>query len=219
MNYSSGFGLALFSLSVSSCAFAQEEPSFDCAKARTHVEKVLCSGGNSGMGDLDNTMANLYKAVSQSPGVDVVALKKSQMAWLAKRNKCQGSDTKVASCLLDSYRARYSELSSSYDKQHLTGFFSNKLGFIDSVLFPDGKLAVNISTNVGGPSYDSCSVTFIAPLKGASVQHTFTAEDTGVVDEKCTVNMNVTGSKIKVSSAECSTFCGNSATFDGVYKK
>ena len=218
MNYPLGFGLALLTLSVSSFAFAQEEPSFDCAKARTHVEKVLCSGGNSGMGDLDNTMANLYKAVSQSPGVDVVALKTSQQAWLAKRNKCKGSDAKVASCLYDSYRARYIELSVSYDHQHLTGIFSNKLGFIDSVLFPDGKLAVNIATDVGEPSYDSCSVTFVAPLKGASVQHTFTAEETGG-DEKCTVNMNVTGSQIDVSSVGCRAFCGNSASFDGTYKK
>ncbi|RYM63520.1 hypothetical protein BSQ98_13200 [Serratia liquefaciens] len=218
MNYPLGFGLALLILSVSSFAFAQEEPSFDCAKARTHVEKVLCSGGNSGMGDLDNTMANLYKAVSQSPGVDVVALKTSQQAWLAKRNKCKGADAKVASCLYDSYRARYIELSVSYDHQHLTGIFSNKLGFIDSVLFPDGKLAVNIATDVGEPSYDSCSVTFVAPLKGASVQHTFTAEETGG-DEKCTVNMNVTGSQIDVSSVGCRAFCGNSASFDGTYKK
>lgn len=218
MNYLFCLGLALLSLSVSSFSIAQEEPSFDCAKARTHVEKVLCSGGNSGMGDLDNTMTNLYNAVSQSPDVDTIALKMSQKAWLAKRNKCKGSDDKVANCLIDTYRARYVELSASYDQRHLTGIFSNKLGFIDSVLFPDGKLTVHISTDIGEPSHDSCSVAFVAPLNGASVQHTLTAEETGG-NEKCTVNMNVTSSQINVSSIGCRSLCGNSASFDGAYKK
>ena len=79
-NYPFCFRLILLTLSVASVAFAMEEPGFDCAKARTHVEKVLCSGGNFGMGDLDNTMANLYKTVRQSPGANAVALKTRQQA-------------------------------------------------------------------------------------------------------------------------------------------
>ncbi|URK87582.1 lysozyme inhibitor LprI family protein [Rhizobium sp. RCAM05350] len=136
MNYKFMFGFALFSLSVSSLASAQEDPSFDCSKAKTQVEKVLCSGGNSGMGWIDQTMADLYKAVRVAPDADAAALETSQRAWLAKRNQCKGSDEKVMNCLIDSYRARYVELSSSYDQQHLTGQFTNQLGVLDGVLFP-----------------------------------------------------------------------------------
>lgn len=169
MNYQFIFSLALFSLSAPSLVYAQEDPSFDCSKAKTQVEKVLCSGGNSGMGWIDQTMADLYKAVREAPDADAAVVESSQRAWLAMRNQCKGSDEKVKSCLIDSYRARYVELSSSYDQQHLTGLFINKLGFLDSVLFPGGNLSINISTDVGAPSYDSCSVTFRAPLKGTSV--------------------------------------------------
>jgi uncharacterized protein len=218
MNYQLIFGVALFSLSASSLVYAQEDPSFDCSKAKTHVEKVLCSGGNSGMGWIDQTMADLYKAVREAPGADAVALASSQHAWLAKRNQCKGSDEKVMNCLTDSYRARYVELSSSYDQQHLTGQFTNKLGILDSVLFPGGNLSVNISTDVGAPSYDSCSVTFRAPLAGSAVHHVFTPEEMGT-DDQCAVDLKVTGSQIDVSSKECRTLCGLSASFDGTYKR
>lgn len=218
MNYKFICGFALFSLSAPSLAYAQEEPSFDCSKAKTHVEKVLCSGGNSGMGWIDQTMADLYKAVREAPDADAAALEASQRAWLAKRNQCKGSDEKVMNCLIDSYRARYVELSSSYDQQHLTGQFTNTLGILDGVLFPDGNLAVNISTDVGAPSYDSCSVTFRAPLDGTAVHHVFTPEEMGT-DDQCTVDMKVTSSQIEVLSKDCRTLCGNSASFDGTYKR
>lgn len=218
MKYHLIFSLALFSLSASSPVYAQEEPSFDCSKAKTHVEKVLCSGGNSGMGWIDQTMADLYKAVLEAPGADAAALEASQRAWLAKRDQCKGSDEKVMNCLIDSYRARSIELSSSYDQQHLTGQFLNKLGGLDSVLFPGGNLSVDISTNVGAPSYDSCSVTFRAPLEGTIVHHVFTPEEMGT-DDQCTVDMKVTGSQIEVSAKDCRSLCGNSASFDGIYKR
>jgi uncharacterized protein len=218
MNYQLLFSLALFSLSAPSLIYAQEEPSFDCSKAKTHVEKVLCSGGNSGMGWIDQTMADLYKAVSEAPGADAAALESSQHAWLTKRNQCKGSDEKVMNCLIDSYHARYVELSSSYDQKRLTAQFNNQLGILDGVLFPNGDLEVNISTNVGAPSYDSCTVTFRAPLKGAAVHYVF-APDEIDPDEQCTVDLKVTGSQIQVSSKECRTYCGLSASFDGTYDR
>ena len=218
MNYKLIVGLSLLSLSAPSLVSAQEDPSFDCSKAKTQVEKVLCSGGNSGMGWIDQTMADLYKAVRETPGADTAALETSQHAWLAKRNQCKGSDEKVMNCLIDSYRARYVELSSSYDQQHLTGQFTNKLGILDSVLFPGGNLSVNISTDVGAPSYDSCSVTFRAPLEGGAVHHVFTPEEMGT-DVQCTVDLKVTSSQIEVSPKDCRTLCGLSASFDGTYKR
>ncbi|RZT99870.1 hypothetical protein EV681_1665 [Advenella incenata] len=218
MNDQLKYGLGICLLLVPCLASAQEAPSFDCAKAKTQVEKVLCSGGNSGMGWIDQTMANLYKAIRKVPDTNLAALESSQRAWLAKRNQCKGSDEKVMNCLVDSYRARYIELSSSYDKQQYTGQFSNNKGVLDSVLFPDGNLSVNISTDVGAPSYDSCSVTFLAPLAGTAVHHVFTEEETGTTDQ-CIVDLNVSGSQFSVKPKSCQSFCGNAASFDGIYKK
>lgn len=218
MNISIKFILGLFLLSVSSHVFSQESPSFDCALAKTHVEKVLCSGGNSGMGDLDQTMHDLYLAVRKSQGADTKALSTSQHEWLEKRNQCKGTDDYVMNCLYDSYRGRYKELSKTYDKQHLTGLFTNEQGMLDSVLFPDGKLSVNLSTDVGAPSYDSCSVSFSAPVENNIVRHVFT-EDEIAGGAKCTVDMKVSGTQIKISSKGCSSLCGASASFDGTFKR
>ncbi|MGO4723561.1 MULTISPECIES: lysozyme inhibitor LprI family protein [unclassified Inquilinus] len=215
------FGYALLILSAaSSLGQAQEDPSFDCAKARTHVEKVLCSGGNSGMGWIDQTMADLYQAVHQAPGADAAALQASQRAWLVQRNHCSGSDEKVMNCLLDSYRARYVELSAPYDQHHLTGSYSNDRvgGFLDGVLFPDGSLSVSISSTGPAPAYDQCSVTFRAPLDGGKV-HYVAPPDPDIPDSKCTVDLTVSGSEIRVVPTDCRESCGNGASFDGVYKR
>lgn len=212
------FFIGFIFLSVSSLVYSQESPSFDCSLAKTHVEKVLCSGGNSGMGDLDQTMHDLYKAVNNSPDIDKSALSVSQRKWLIERNKCKGTDDTVTNCLYESYRARYIELSKSYDKQQLTGLFTNDLGMMDSVLFPDGTLSVNISTDSGAPSYDSCMVSFRAPVEGSSVQHVFTHDEI-LSDKKCSVDMKVSSAKMQISSKECRALCGISASFDGTYKR
>lgn len=214
-------GCAFLAVSAgSSVAQAQEDPSFDCSKARTHVEKVLCSGGNSGMGWIDQTMADLYKAVHQVPGADAAALQASQRAWLVQRNRCSGSDEKVMNCLLDSYRARYVELSAPYDQHHLTGGYSNERvgGYLDGVLFPDGSLSVSISSTGPAPAYDQCSVTFRAPLQGDTV-HYVAPPDADDPDDKCAVELKLSGSQIQVTPTDCRSSCGNGASFDGVYKK
>ena len=146
----------LFVAAQRTVATAQEEPSFDCRTARTHVEHVLCSGGNSGMGWIDQTMAQLYLAALKAPGADPAALRAGQRVWLAHRDRCAGTDTEVMNCLDASYRARFAAIAASYDSTHLTGSYSDPGigGFLDAVLFPDRSLAVNAASNAGPPAYD-----------------------------------------------------------------
>jgi uncharacterized protein len=99
--------MAVFSATGFVEVLAQEQPSFDCTRAHTQVEHVLCAGGNSGMGWIDQTMTDLYKAVIQTSGGQADALRASQRAWLARRDRCTGSEDKVMNYLLKSYRARY----------------------------------------------------------------------------------------------------------------
>jgi len=79
-------------------------PSFDCAKASTGAERMICS--NNDLAQADVQLAQAYKAaLSKSP--DKAALKKEQGAWIrSQRDAC--SD---ASAMLQVYQDRISQLS------------------------------------------------------------------------------------------------------------
>lgn len=60
--------------------------SFDCAKASTHVENMICA--NPQLSDLDGRLGQLYTELKDSlTKVDKEALQKEQGAWLKKRDK------------------------------------------------------------------------------------------------------------------------------------
>jgi uncharacterized protein len=74
-------------------------PSFDCRKATTTVEKLICN--NSELSKLDVSLAETYKeAVSKAPSI-----RDDQRAWNAEKNKCTDAD-----CLKATYEDRISEL-------------------------------------------------------------------------------------------------------------
>jgi len=76
-----------------------EAASFDCNKASTSIEKLICA--DSRLGELDSRLAAVYKkAVSENPG-----LRDSQRQWITQRNSC--GDT---TCLADAYKKRIDEL-------------------------------------------------------------------------------------------------------------
>jgi uncharacterized protein len=75
---------------------------FDCDKASTFVEKVICS--DLRLTNLDDQLGRLYKdalAASSNSG----ALKAEQKAWLSSRNQCKDSD-----CIMKAYDDRISVL-------------------------------------------------------------------------------------------------------------
>jgi uncharacterized protein len=75
---------------------------FNCDKASTFVEKVICS--DLRLTNLDDQLGRLYKdalAASSNSG----ALKAEQKAWLSSRNQCKDSD-----CIMKAYDDRISVL-------------------------------------------------------------------------------------------------------------
>ena len=71
---------------------------FDCDKASTSVEKVICS--DTRLTNLDDQLGRQYKdvlAASSNGG----ALKAEQKAWLSSRNQCKDSD-----CIMKAYDYR-----------------------------------------------------------------------------------------------------------------
>lgn len=62
-------------------------PSFDCEKAKSRDEAIIC--GDTDLGKLDFAMANLYKEVSkQLSGSELAVLKAAQANWLESRKSC-----------------------------------------------------------------------------------------------------------------------------------
>lgn len=84
---------------TSAAASASTSPSFDCRKATTAVEKLICS--NPDLSKLDVSLAETYKeAVSKDRSI-----RDDQRAWNAEKNKCADVD-----CLKSAYEDRISEL-------------------------------------------------------------------------------------------------------------
>lgn len=74
-------------------------PSFDCRKATTTVEKLICT--NPELSKLDVGLAEMYKeAVSKAPSI-----RDDQRSWNVEKNKCTDTD-----CLKATYEDRISEL-------------------------------------------------------------------------------------------------------------
>ncbi|ENA27335.1 MULTISPECIES: lysozyme inhibitor LprI family protein [unclassified Pseudomonas] len=77
--------------------------SFDCTKASTSVEKMICT--DPMLSRLDDALAENYKSMLLSDfGGSKAELRNEQRIWLSKRNKC-----KDKACLVDAYRVRVDE--------------------------------------------------------------------------------------------------------------
>jgi len=94
--------LLLIVLGGLTLSFAAHAASFDCGKAQSTVEKMVCTDAE--LSRLDEEIAKVYgEVLKKFP--DEALLKKQQRGWLKARNRC-----KDISCLSDYYRGRLAEL-------------------------------------------------------------------------------------------------------------
>lgn len=97
----------LLALSLVSSAQAAT-PSFDCAKAASQVEKLICS--DSELANLDRSLSNLYSALLEhTPASGQKHLKAEQRGWIKGRDDCWKSED-LHRCVKDEYEARIKEL-------------------------------------------------------------------------------------------------------------
>jgi uncharacterized protein len=90
----------LLGLSILLCPSLLLAASFDCAKAKTPVEKMICA--DEELSALDDQMDGVYKAAfRRCEDQDKEQLKIAQRQWLKERNAC--GDTP---CIRKSYEAR-----------------------------------------------------------------------------------------------------------------
>lgn len=81
-----------------------EEASFDCSKAQSKVEHMICSSPD--LSDMDDTMAFSYLIASaESKSIDMQHLAQQQSAWLKERDQCQDE-----ACVKNQYETRVEKL-------------------------------------------------------------------------------------------------------------
>lgn len=93
--------LASLLIVASTSAFA-DGPAFNCARASTKVEKMICADPT--LSAADSVNADLYREVLQASD-DPNHVKQEQRLWLKTRNTCQTVD-----CIAKAYDTRYNQL-------------------------------------------------------------------------------------------------------------
>ena len=91
-------------------ATVEAQPSFDCAKASSVVERTICA--DPGLAQSDREMAAAYGALwGRLSGTARDHLSRDQLRWLANRTKaCNGVAADVALCVRQRYAARIAML-------------------------------------------------------------------------------------------------------------
>ena len=82
-------------------------PSFDCGKAESEAEKLVCSEPR--LAALDRQLADEYQHALAEPGTDKAVLESVQRGWVSGRDDCWKADD-VRRCVLESYQTRLVEL-------------------------------------------------------------------------------------------------------------
>jgi uncharacterized protein len=119
---------------LSAAGSTSTSPSFDCSKATTPVEKLICT--NPELSKLDVGLAEMYKeAVSKDRSI-----RDDQRAWNVEKNKCTDVD-----CLKSAYEDRISEL---------TNFIVRH----DRAALNQGQASAGASSGVGAQSQASPAI-------------------------------------------------------------
>lgn len=83
-------------------------PSFNCSKASSDVETMICK--DNGLAALDNKMSSAYKtAVKNLSSKDAKKLRTNQIGWIKGRNECWKSSD-ANDCIKQEYELRINEL-------------------------------------------------------------------------------------------------------------
>ncbi len=95
-------------------AGAQERPSFDCAKAESSAETLVCA--DAGLAALDREVARLYALAAEGPHMtaeEKQILVATQRGWVKGRDDCWKADD-LRTCVAAEYVSRIAGLRQSY---------------------------------------------------------------------------------------------------------
>lgn len=101
-------------------AAAQETPSFDCARAASSAEELVCS--DAGLAALDRRVAERYAAAQEAAGEGAAGdeLRAYQRGWIKGRDECwKAADPRA--CVEAAYLRREAELVTQWMLEEPTG--------------------------------------------------------------------------------------------------
>jgi len=189
-------------------------PSFDCAKAKSEMEHFLCD--MPGLGWYDRQLAKAYKLVVGAVGADGAAeLQKSQAEFLKARDACKTSD--AYGCVVSRYMQRLEELAAASGADNFAaGSFEADNGTLAIVRYPDGLVAMTVST-VGGGDH-TCAFETDTAGEDAAGNYVYSRSYDGW-DETCHISVAPEGNVLTLTSEGCQYWCGMRATLDGTYSR
>lgn len=147
--------IAATAIGVLWAATATAQPSFDCAKASTVVERAICA--DAGLVQADRELATAYGALwGRLTGPARDHLTQDQLRWLANRAKaCTGGAEDVARCVRQRYVSRIATLKAESDGPY--PFVS------EQALVRNGKVrSTRYEIDASYPQFDGPNVDFSA---------------------------------------------------------
>lgn len=224
-------------------------PSYDCAKAKSGREKIVCA--HADLAALDRTLADVYaKERARRDVAGQAELQREQLRWLASvPNTCGVPDTAGPErwaepqrrCLADLYRVRTTALAgaatttpASSAPQSVIGRFTLALpadagsGRLTVSPAAGGKYRVQLETVIG-PTAHTCAIdTLQGTLEAGMVRVSAPAEiydrmSASMKPAQCNfvIMSTVDGVRLDVGEFQeaCRSFCGARAFFHGDYKR
>jgi len=198
-------------------------PSFDCKKAASAIEKLICA--DAFLGFRDGALGKLYRALVASPNARP-DLKAEIRHWLRERNRTCGrarSRDKMDACLTRSYETMLRRLSRRMTRAKIgpaarglpsvSGRYGKKIKFfagsVTVVEMPDLTAWVEINT-VNGPTYHICNL-FTGSARRVGATLVWRDKD----QPKCEVTLHFKGRTVnpKATPACRTYYCGARGAF------
>jgi uncharacterized protein len=199
---------------------AVAEPSFDCTKATSLIEREICK--HDAVAAQDRLLSKFYLFLKEQPGQEKIL--SGQYDWIRRRDEC-GTDTQ---CLFKRYAERIEELAVAAGRfGQETGSYNYNLGNKDNfgeptdfgiayvIKMADGTLSGTINT-VSSPASHLCDFDFEKAEALGNAWFWQTAPD-GWEEGTTTVLFRFENDKLRIDSIHGRNLCGRRGNFDETY--
>lgn len=180
--------------------------SFDCKKARTPAEKLICA--TPALSKADEELGRQYKA-ARAATMDTKGLRDAQQRWVRKRDLCAD-----AACMLAAYERRIPELRATARPGPRTGTYSVDDNTLEVLEIAPGVLRFHLlALFARGENVNTGEACGEIKLQGKDNRGKYREED-------CQLDWTFQkDGSVKISqSGDCGNF-GANVTADGTYKK
>ena len=188
---------------------ARAEPSFDCAKAQSKAETLICFP-EMDLEWLDRQMARLFKLAKSQPNADRDRLTGEQRAFLGRRDAC-GADSE---CIARVYKERLRNLASRVNVYEAFGEYRRKPVEMEGAQLWIARFGADAAIKIyasGGNNHLCSFEADDAIFTGRGVVKWHSEE------KACRMAIVPDGEDMRVEVKGCERYCGARARMDGLY--